>query len=105
MKVTKTTENKYLFYQDGNNYILNLGEIKKGDDTTTELLFEDVDNPEKVTVRAVCGCTTTNKKIISSTSFSLNIKYTRCENPIDKTIVINEGKPNGLKIRIKGSCK
>ena len=30
MKITKLTD-KYTFYQDGNDYILTLGEIKKGD--------------------------------------------------------------------------
>ena len=104
MKVSKTTE-KYILHQEGNNYILNTGEIKNGDDTTTELLFEEVVNPDKTTVRATCGCTTTNKKVIDSSSFTLNVKYTRCENVIDKTIVINEGKADTLKIKIKGTCR
>lgn len=104
MKVSKTTE-KYILHQEGNNYILNIGEIKNGDDTTTELLFEEVVNPDKTTVRAMCGCTTTNKKVIDSSSFTLNVKYTRCENVIDKTIVINEGKADTFKILIKGTCR
>lgn len=104
MKVSKTTE-KYILYQEGINYILNIGEIKKEDDTTTELLFEEVANPEKTSIRAMCGCTTTNKKVIDSSSFTLNVKYTRCENVIDKTIVINEGKTDTLKIKIKGTCR
>lgn len=105
MKVTKTTKNDYLFYQDGVNYILNIGTIKKGDDTTTELLFEDVVNPQKVSVRVACGCTTVNKTILSQSSFSLAVKYTRCETSIDKTIVINEGKSDSIKIKIKGKCQ
>ena len=104
MKVSKTTE-KYLFYQDGSNYILNIGEIKNGEDTTTELLFEEVENVKGTTVTPKCGCTTTDKKVINNTSFSLEVKYTRCENVVDKVIVINEGKASSFKIRIKGSCK
>ena len=104
MKVIKTTD-KYTFYQDGNDYILALGEIKKGDDTTTGLLFEKVEDVKGATVRALCGCTIVEKNIISENSFSIQVKYTQCDPTYSKVVIINEGKPNGFKIRIKGSCK
>lgn len=104
MKVRKTTE-KYLFYQDGNDYILNLGGIKKGEDTTTELLFEEVEDVKRASVVAKCGCTLVEKNILNENSFSIKVRYTHCENTFTKIVVINEGKPNAFKIRIKGSCK
>lgn len=104
MKVKKTTE-KYLFYQDGNDYILNLGEIKKGDDTTTELLFEEVEDVKSTSVVAKCGCTLVEKNILSANSFSIKVKYTHCELTFTKVVVVNEGKKDSFKVRIKGSCK
>ena len=104
MKVKKTTE-KYLFYQDGNDYILNLGEIKKGEDTTTELLFEEVEDVKRTSVRALCGCTLVEKNILNENSFSIKVKYTHCETTYSKVVIVNEGKPNAFKIKIKGSCK
>lgn len=105
MKVKKITENKYTFYQNGNDYILNLGAMLRGEDTTTELLFEEVVNPQSVTVVAKCGCTATNKEVLSPTSFSVKVKYKECETSFSKIVVINEGKVDSFKIKITGSCR
>lgn len=104
MKVSKLGD-RYLFYQDGADYILGLGTIKRGEDTTTEILFEDVENPKSVTVVAKCGCTATNKEVLSNNSFSVKIKYKECETTFSKTVVINEGRADSFKIKIKGLCR
>ena len=104
MKVTKTTE-KYLFYQDGNDYILNFGTIKKGEDTTTELLFEEVDNPKSTAISPKCGCTLVDKNIISDNSFSIKVKYTQCETTFTKIVTVNDGKSNSFKIKLSGKCQ
>lgn len=103
MKVKKTTE-KYLFYQDGNDYILNLGEIKKGDDTTTELLFEEVEDVTKLILNKTCGCTTLGREEINNNTLKIAVKYTNCDTTFSKVInCVNNKEP--FKIRIKGSCK
>ena len=104
MKVSKVGE-KYLFYQDGGDYVLGLGTIKKGEDTTTEILFEEVVNPKLITVTAKCGCTTTDKVVLTENSFSVNIKYSNCDAAFTKVVVINEGKEDSFKIKIKGLCR
>ena len=73
MKITKLTD-KYTFYQDGDNYILTLGEIKKGDDTTTELLFEEVEDVTKLTVKKTCGCTTLGREEVNKNNTPISDK-------------------------------
>lgn len=103
MKVSKTTE-KYTFYQDGSDYILTLGEIKKGDDTTTELLFEDVEDVTKLSVNKTCGCTTLGREEINKNTLKIAVKYTNCDPTFSKVINCVNNK-EVFKIRIKGSCK
>jgi hypothetical protein len=105
MKITKLTKNTYLFYKEGEDYILNLGQIKKGEDTTTELLFEEVGNADTTKVSPKCGCTAVDRKKIDSTSFSIKIKYANCDSTFTKIVAINEGKTGGFKIKIKGTCR
>ena len=103
MKITKLTD-KYTFYQDGNDYILTLGEIKKGDDTTTELLFEEVEDVTKLMVKKTCGCTTLGREEINKNTLKIAIKYTNCDTVFSKVInCMNNKEP--FKIRIKGTCK
>lgn len=104
MKITKITNNSYNFYKEGNDYILNLGAIIQGEDTSTELLFEEVENVGGTTVSPKCGCTTTDRKAISNSSFSILLKYNQCETPVNKVVVINETKSSAFKIKIIGTC-
>ena len=103
MKVSKTTD-KYTFYQDGNDYILTLGEIKKGDDTTTELLFEEVEDVTKLSVNKTCNCTILGREEIDKHTLKIAVKYTNCDPTFSKVInCVNNKEP--FKIKIKGSCK
>jgi len=103
MKVSKITE-KYLFYKDGNDYILNLGDIKKGDDTTTELLFEEVEDVKRLAINSTCGCTTADRNEIDSGTLSVKIKYNNCDPTFSKVLTCSNNK-EAFKIKVKGSCK
>lgn len=105
MKITKITGNNYTFYQEGNDYVLSLGSIKRGEDTTTEILFEEVESSENTKLSPKCGCTLVDKNIINDTSFSAKIKYTGNDSTFSKIIVINENTPLQFKIKIKGTTK
>ena len=103
MKVKKTTE-KYLFYQDGSDYILNLGEIKKGEDTTTELLFEEVEDVKRLAINSTCGCTSADRKEIDKNTLSVKIKYKNCDPTFTKVLSCSNNK-EVFKIRVKGVCR
>jgi hypothetical protein len=104
MKITKITTNSYNFYKEGSDYILNLGAITQGEDTSTELLFEEVENVGGTTISPKCGCTTTDRKAISSSSFSITLKYNNCDASFTKVVAINEAKSSAFKIKIIGTC-
>ncbi len=104
MKITKITNNSYNFYKEGSDYILNLGAITQGEDTSTELLFEEVENVGGTTISPKCGCTTTDRKAISSSSFSITLKYNNCDASFTKVVAINEVKSSAFKIKIIGTC-
>jgi hypothetical protein len=104
MKISKITDNNYTFYQEGDDYNLLLGAIKKGEDTTTELLFEEVENINKLSVSSTCGCTSTDRKVIDDHTISVKIKYKDCDATFSKVLNCNDnGK--AFKIRVKGTCK
>jgi len=65
----KITDNKYTFYQNGEDYILNLGSIVRGEDTTTELLFENVEDVDKLVINSTCGCTSADRNKIDNNLF------------------------------------
>lgn len=102
MKITKTTT-KYEFYKEGNDYILNLGKIKKGEDTTTELLFEEVD-AVKLKVTATCGCTVADRTEVNNTTVRVSVKYKNCDPSFSKILNCYNNKEN-FKIKIKGKCQ
>lgn len=99
MQITKTTD-RYLFYKDGSDYILDLGSIKKGEDTTTVLLFEDV---KGLQINPTCGCTIADRTELSDTKVSYKIKYTNCDSSFSKVLNCYNNKEN-FKIKIKGRC-
>lgn len=104
MQIEKITDNKYLFYKEEENYILNIGAKKQGEDTTTELLFTEVDNPNEITLKAYCGCTTTDKKELSEESFSVKIAYKDCSPTFSKVVGVMRKNKEIFKIKIKGTC-
>lgn len=99
MQIKKTTD-KYLFYKDGSDYILDLGSIKKGEDTTTELLFEDV---KELIVNSTCGCTVAERTELGNAKVSYKIRYKNCDASFSKVLNCYNNKEN-FKIKIKGRC-
>lgn len=100
MKITKLTD-KYDFYQEDNYYVLNLGKIKKGENTTTTLLFEDVNN---LKVTATCGCTATNRKELGDNKVEYTVSYNSCDSSFSKTLNCSNNEDKFL-IKIKGQCQ
>lgn len=104
MKVTKITENKYLFYQEGSDYILNLGTITRGEDTTTELLFENIEDVKKLSVNSTCGCSTAERTEVDNNTLRVKIKYSNCDSIFSKILNCINNKQQ-FKIKIKGVCQ
>lgn len=104
MQVKKITDNKYTFYQNGEDYILNLGSISRGEDTTTELLFEKVEDVDKLVINSTCGCTTTEKNKIDKNTISIKVKYSNCDSTFSKVLVCSNNG-SSFKIIIKGLCR
>ena len=100
MTIKKTTD-KYDFYQEDNYYVLDLGNIKKGEDTTTVLLFEDINN---LKVTTTCGCTATDKKELGDNKVEYKVSYNKCESTFSKTLNCENNNTNFL-IKIKGKCQ
>ncbi len=95
--ITKTTD-KYSFHQENGEYVLNFGTIKKGDDTSTDLLLEGYNNP---TLTGGCSCVKKEKKVLEDSKVKYTLKYTLCERSILKTL---EDISNNIKIKIIGKC-
>lgn len=99
MKIEKLTD-KYEFLQDGEDYILNLGKIVKGEDTSTDLLFSDTN---KLVLNSTCGCTVLNKIDLGDNKVKYKIKYNNCDSSFSKVLNCSNGGKS-FKIRIKGQC-
>ena len=102
MQINKVTE-KYTFYKDGSDYILNLGAIKKNEDTTTELLFTDLESASKLVINSTCGCTVAHKEVIDNTTVKVKVRYNDCGASFSKILSCRDGK-NDFKIKVKGTC-
>jgi hypothetical protein len=100
MTIEKITQN-YSFSKEGKDYILNLGEIKRGDDTTTVLHFKDV---KGLTVSATCGCTVADRTELEDGSVKYSVKYKNCDSSFSKVLNCQNNKEN-FKIKIKGTCR
>lgn len=104
MKVTKVTDNNYTLYQNGDDYILNLGTIRRGDDTTTELLFEDVEDIKKLAINSTCGCTSVDRNEINKNTLSVKVKYKDCDSAFTKVMSCsNNNRP--FLIKVTGLCR
>lgn len=104
MQIKKISTN-YNFYQDGANYILNLGEIKNGDDTTTELIISEVEDLKKVLVKSTCGCTVVTPVIKSDSTVSVKVKYNECASSFAKILEVYYNNVKTGIIKITGKCK
>lgn len=104
MQINKLSE-KYDFHQDGANYILNLGEIKKGEDTTTELIISGVEDPTLAFVKSTCGCTVVTPVIYPDKTVSVKVKYKECDSSFTKVLEVGYNNVKTGIIKITGKCK
>lgn len=104
MEITKTTK-KYSFYKEGADYILDLGNIKRAEDRTTELLFTGVEDSNFLTLHPSCTCTaTTERTIIDQNSLSIKLNYKNCDPTFAKTVVIKYKDVKIGLIKLRGRC-
>jgi len=104
MQVKKITDNKYTFYQNGEDYILNLGSIVRGEDTTTELLFENVEDVDKLVINSTCGCTSADRNKIDKNTLSIKVKYKNCDSTFTKILACSNNRKD-FKIKVTGLCR
>lgn len=103
MEIKKISE-KYSFYKQGADYILDLGNIKRAEDRTTEILITGLENANLLTVHPSCGCTGSEKRIIDINSLSVKLNYRDCDPSFAKTVVIKYSNVKIGLIKITGKC-
>ena len=101
MIIKKVTE-KYHLYQEGETYYLNLGVIRKGEDTTTRLNITDIDT-KNFSVNTTCGCTSSNLTVLNVGEVTVDLKYKDCDNKFTKTVKLKEKNKITL-LKIIGQC-
>lgn len=104
MKINKTSE-KYNFYPDGVNYVLDFGQIKNGEKPTVELVITDLIDSNLLYVKPTCSCTSISKEIVNQTTQKIKLTYLQCDTKISK---ITEVRYNNVKvcvIKLIGACQ
>lgn len=104
MEIKKISD-KYDFYQEGANYVLNLGGIKNGEDTTTELNVSGFEDPKLLLVKSTCGCTVVSPTINTDKTVSVKVKYNECGSSFTKVLEILYNNVKVGIIKIKGTCR
>jgi hypothetical protein len=103
MEIEKISQDNFTLQQEGNIYVLYMGNItnKTPRPFTIKLTVED---SSKVSIRSTCGCSTAEQTIVDSKTLTCKISYNNCDQVFSKTIVItNNGRNTNLKI--KGACQ
>lgn len=104
MEIKKISE-KYDFYQEGANYVLNLGGIKNGEDTTTELNVSGLEDTKLFQIRSTCGCTVVTPVVKEDMSISVKVKYNNCDSSFTKVLEVLYNNVKVGIIKIKGTCR
>lgn len=104
MEIQKVTE-KYSFYKEGADYILDLGLIKRAENRTTELLISGVEDSNLLTIHPSCGCTASEKTVIDINNLSVKLNYKDCDPTFSKTVVIKYKNVKIGLIKLKGKCQ
>jgi hypothetical protein len=106
MKLIKL-DDRYTFTEEGdNNYTLELGNIKQYEDTTVTFRVEEVD-ASNFYLKATCGCTVADIKIIDPTTLILAVRYKDCDASFAKVLEIRETASKVLTglFKIVGQCQ
>lgn len=104
MEIIKTT-NKYDFYTEGEEYVLDLGTIKRAENRETEFLVTGIEDSKLLTIKGSCGCVSTKLEIIDKNTVKGTINYTDCEASILKLAILKYSGVKINQIKIKGSCQ
>lgn len=103
MEIKKTSE-KYNFYKEDKDYVLDLGRIKRGENTKTDLLITGLEDSSLFEIKAVCGCTSTDKEIVDKSTQKVSITYNQCDSSFAKVMIIKYKNLEIGKIKVKGLC-
>lgn len=103
MEIEKIS-NKYTFYEEGSDYVLDLGTIKRAENRETEFLITGIEDSKSLTIKGSCGCVSTRIEILDKNTVKANINYTDCESKIAKLAVLKYKGVKVKEIKIKGSC-
>lgn len=103
MRLEKITE-AFTLYEAEGNYILDLGNFKKGAETKTKIRISEIDS-DNFTLVAKCGCTATNLQIVDKTTVEADIIYNNCETSFSKTVELIQNKRKLKELKIKGKCQ
>lgn len=104
MKIEKITD-KYSFSQEGVTYTVDMGNVKRAEYKSVELLISELENSELLTVHPKCGCTTEEKKIIDKNTVSVKLVYNDCDTSFAKIVELKYNKVQIGIIKIKGKCQ
>ena len=105
MEIKKVTD-KYSFSKSPDNtYVVNFGEVKKAEDKSVVVEVTGVKEAGLVSLKATCGCTTTDKMIIDPTTVRFKISYNNCDISFNKTVVVLYDKLQTTKILLTGQCR
>lgn len=101
MKVIKLTD-QYTLSEQNRIYILNFENIKHRIPVSAKIRFEDID-ANNFNLKETCGCSTTEKQVISQSVLEYNIAYDAAAlGKFDKTLVITD-KNNRTELKLIGT--
>lgn len=102
MNIEKLTE-EYTLTEEGNNYILNYGTIKRNIPVTIKFRFTETDS-KNFSVRVTCGCSLAENKKIDDTTHETTLTYNAGNETINKTVIITNGKQR-KELKLKGQTE
>jgi hypothetical protein len=103
MKIEKISEDNFTLQQQGEEYVLLMGEITRDTPRPFTIKISEVEDSSKVAIDPKCGCTSSERTIIDSNTLTTTITYKNCDTSFKKTVVIiNNKKTTNLKIQ--GTC-
>lgn len=103
MEIKKTSE-KYNFYKEGADYVLDLGRIKRGENTKTDLLITAIEDSNLLEVERTCGCLSSDKELLDKNTQKVTISYNQCDSSFAKIMVVKYRNVKIGQIKIKGQC-
>lgn len=103
MKIQKIT-NKFTSYLEGNDYIVDLGFVNRGDDTSVILSINGVEDTNLLTIHPRCGCTASNQEN-KETEVLVTLRYKDCDPTFSKVVEVRYSNIVIGLIKIRGRCQ